>query len=105
MRILILIITLTFSLISFSQDCFVQKKRSVKILKKVNDNLYHYSFQDVKDILVDIQNREGVSAQIFDIYSLIYWLNDDLLKAEEYARKTLLLCWFLAVECGTIYKC
>lgn len=91
-KILSIIFILVYSINSFSQDCFVKKKRSIKIINKINTNLYHYSFVDVKEALQDIQKKEGNSAQIFDMYSLIYWMKEDLVKAEEYARKTLSLC-------------
>ena len=35
-------------------DCYVKKKRSVKLMKKLNQNLRHYSFYEVK-MLSNIQ--------------------------------------------------
>ena len=75
-----------------NNDCFVQKKRSVKLMKKLNQNLPHYSFSDVKNVLKGIEEKEGVSAQIYDMYALIYWLKEDVLKSREYAKKCLNLC-------------
>ncbi len=75
-----------------NNDCFVQKKRSVKLMKKLNQNLPHYSFSDVKNVLKGIEEKEGVSAQIYDMYALIYWLKEDMLKSREYAKKCLNLC-------------
>ena len=73
-------------------DCYVKKKRSMKIMKKLNQNLRHYSFSDVKNLLSDIESKEGSSAQIYDMYALIYWLKDDIFRAREYANKSLALC-------------
>lgn len=73
-------------------DCFVQKKYSFKLMKKLNQNLPHYSFSDVKNVLKGIEEKEGVSAQIYDMYALIYWLKEDFLKSSEYAKKCLNLC-------------
>ena len=92
MKNILLILSIFLFFTSLSQDCFVQKKKHVRTLKKMNDNLYHYSFRDVKDRLIEIQEKEGNSAQIFDMYSLIYWLKEDKVNAEEYARRTLSLC-------------
>ena len=75
-----------------NNDCFVQKKRSVKLMKKLNQNLPHYSFSDVKNVLKGIEEKEGISAQIYDMYALIYWLKEDVLKSREYAKKCLNLC-------------
>ncbi|MAR39811.1 MAG: hypothetical protein CMD22_03865 [Flavobacteriales bacterium] len=75
-----------------NNDCFVQKKRSVKLMKKLNQNLPHYSFSDVKNVLKGIEEKEGVSPQIYDMYALIYWLKEDVLKSREYAKKCLNLC-------------
>jgi len=75
-----------------NNDCFVQKKRSVKLMKKLNQNLPHYSFSDVKNVLKAIEEKEGVSPQIYDMYALIYWLKEDVLKSREYAKKCLNLC-------------
>ena len=36
-----------------------------------------------------IEEKEGVSAQIYDMYALIYWLKKDVLKSREYAEKCL----------------
>ena len=73
-------------------DCYVKKKRSIKLMKKLNQNLRHYSFSDVKNLLSDIESKEGSSAQIYDMYALIYWLKDDIFRAREYANKCLALC-------------
>ena len=73
-------------------DCYVKKKRSMKLMKKLNQNLRHYSFSDVKNLLSDIESKEGSSAQIYDMYALIYWLKDDIVKSTEYAKKCLALC-------------
>ena len=92
MRILTVILACVISLSLFSQDCFVKKKRSVKMMRKIDQNLPHYSFNDVKRVLSDIESKEGSSAQVFDVYALIYWLKEDFLKAEEYANKSIDLC-------------
>ena len=73
-------------------DCYVKKKRSMKLMKKLNQNLRHYSFSDVKNLLSDIESKEGSSAQIYDMYALIYWLKDDIFRSREYANKCLALC-------------
>ena len=73
-------------------DCYVKKKRSVKLMKKLNQNLRHYSFYEVKNLLSDIESNEGSSPQIYDMYALIYWLKDDIFKSREYANKCLTLC-------------
>lgn len=75
-----------------NSSCFVQKKRSVKLMKKLNQNLPHYSFSDVNNVLKGIEEKEGVSAQVYDMYALIYWLKEDVLKSREYAKKCLNLC-------------
>ena len=49
-------------------DCYVKKKRSEKLMKKLNQNLRHYSFSEVKNLLIDIESKEGSSAQIYDMY-------------------------------------
>ena len=46
----------------------------------------------VKNVLKGIEEKEGVSAQIYDMYALIYWLKEDVLKSREYAKKCLNLC-------------
>ena len=92
MRILYFIFFYLFSISLFSQDCFVKKKRSEKMMRKIDQNLSHYSFNDVKKVLSEIQSKEGGSAQLYDVYALIYWLKDDFVKAEEYAAKTIELC-------------
>lgn len=75
-----------------NNDCLVQKKRSVKLMNKLNQNLPHYSFSDVKNVLKGIEEKEGGSAQIYDMYALIYWLKEDVLKSRKYAKKCLNLC-------------
>ena len=92
MRGLSIAILLIISLTSFSQDCFVKRKKSKKLIEKINSNLTHYSFSEVKEELMSIQKKEGESAQIFNMYALIYWLKEDFLKAKEFAEKTLSLC-------------
>ena len=52
----------------------------------------HYSFRDVKNILTEIQQTDGEFAEVYDMYSLIYWLKEDVIQAEFYAQKTLKLC-------------
>ena len=90
--------TILFSFVVLSlsaqevNSCYVQKKKSVKMMSKLNQNLAHYSFHDVKNVLKSIQEREGNSAQVFDIYALINWLKDDKVQAEFYASKTIKLC-------------
>ena len=69
-----------------------RRKKSVKMMKKLNQNLPHYSFRDVKNILTDIQQTDGEFAEVYDMYSLIYWLKEDVIQAEFYAQKTLKLC-------------
>ena len=61
-------------------------------MQKLNQNLPHYSFRDVKDILTEIHQTDGEFAEVYDIYSLIYWLKEDVIQAEFYAHKTLKLC-------------
>ena len=80
-----------YSLVS-AQDCYVQKKNSVKIMQKMHQNLPHYSFLDVKNILEEIEKTDGVFAEVYDMYSLIYWLKEDVIRAEFYAQKTLKIC-------------
>ena len=95
MRIIVFILSLFFGFALSAQnnlDCFVKKKRSSKLIKNINKNLQHYSFSDVKNTLKDIQSKEGYSAQIYDMYALIYWLNEDVFKSREYALKCLDLC-------------
>ena len=92
MRILNFIFFCLFSISLFSQDCFVKKKRSEKMMRKIDQNLPHYSFNDVKRVLSEIQSKEGVSAQLQDVFALIYWLKDDFVKSEEFASKTIELC-------------
>jgi len=43
--------------------CYVQKKKSVKMMSKLNQNLPHYSFHDVKNVLKSIQEKEGNSSK------------------------------------------
>jgi len=89
----ILFIFLSFIVLNAtSQDCFVQKKKSVKMMAKLNQNLPHYSFRDVKDVLSGIQEKEGVSAQVNDMYALIYWLKEDVVQSRKFADKTLQTC-------------
>ena len=76
---------------SSAQDCYVQKKKSVKTMKKLNNNLPHYSFREVKDILSEIET-DGEFAEVYDMYSLIYWLKEDVIQSKFYAQKTLKLC-------------
>lgn len=92
----ILFIFLSFIVFSISAQevdrCYVQKKKSVKMMSKLNQNLPHYSFHDVKNVLKSIQEKEGNSAQLYDMYALINWLKEDKFQAEFYASKTLNLC-------------
>ena len=76
---------------SSAQDCYVQKKKSVKTMKKLNHNLPHYSFREVKDLLSEIET-DGEFAEVYDMYSLIYWLKEDVIQSKFYAQKTLKLC-------------
>ena len=97
MKIITFILSFFFVLLLSAQndlnlDCYVKKKRSVKIMKKLNQNLRYYSFSDVKNLLSDIESKEGSSAQIYDMYALIYWLKDDIIRSREYAYKCLALC-------------
>ena len=86
-------ILFSFFIIGVSaQDCYVQNKISVKLMQKLNQNLPHYSFRDVKDILTEIQQTDGEFAEVYDMYSLIYWLKEDIVQAAFYAQKTLKLC-------------
>ena len=75
MRIITFILSFFFVLLLSNQndlnlDCYVKKKRSVKIMKKLNQNLRYYSFSDVKNLLSDIESKEGSSSQIYDMYVL-----------------------------------
>ena len=95
MRIFTFILSFFFVFVLSAQnnpDCYVKKKRSVKLMKKLNQNLRHYSFSEVKNLLSDIESKEGVSAQIYDMYALIYWLKEDIIKSREFAKKCLALC-------------
>ena len=74
-----------------AQDCYVQNKKSVNMMKKLNQNLPHYSFREVKDILSEIET-DGEFAEVYDMYSLIYWLKEDFIQSKFYAQKTLKLC-------------
>ncbi len=86
-------ILFSFFIVSVSaQDCYVQNKKSVKIMKKLNQNLPHYSFRDVKNVLTEIQQTDGEFAEVYDMYSLIYWLKEDVIQSKFYAQKTLKLC-------------
>ena len=64
MRIITFILSFFFCVLLSAQnlnlDCYVKKKRSVNIMKKLNQNLRHYSFSDVKNLLSDIESKEGV---------------------------------------------
>lgn len=92
MRGISIAILLIISLTSFSQDCFVNRKKSKKIIERMNSNLAHYSFSEVKEKLMSIQQKEGESAQIFNMYALVYWLKEDFLNAKYFAEKTFSLC-------------
>ena len=84
---LIILFSLCFVL-SFSQEtdkCFVQKKKSEKMMYKLNKNLSHYSFKEVKEVLQEINRTEGISSQVLDMYTLIYWLKDDVPNSTMYA--------------------
>ena len=59
---------------------------------KLNKNLSHYSFKEVKEVLQEINRTEGISSQLLDMYTLIYWLKDDVPNATMYAEKTINLC-------------
>tara|TARA_B100000902_G_scaffold399561_1_gene471021 strand:- start:10217 stop:12142 length:1926 start_codon:yes stop_codon:yes gene_type:complete len=74
------------------ENCFVNNKKYEKLLKKMNDNLSHYTFSEVDKILKEIINEEGVSAQILDFYALIYFLKDDFQKSRSYSSKVLEFC-------------
>ena len=85
-------ILFSFFIVSVSaQDCYVQNKKSVKMMKKLNQNLPHYSFREVKDLLSEIET-DGEFAEVYDMYSLIYWLKEDVIQSKFYAQKTLKLC-------------
>ncbi len=93
-KFLIILFSLCFVL-SFSQEtdkCFVQKKKSEKMMYKLNKNLSHYSFKEVKEVLQEINRTEGISSQVLDMYTLIYWLKDDVPNSIMYAEKTINLC-------------
>ena len=92
MRVFLILTSLFLSINLFSQECFVQKKKSNKLITRIYQNLSDYTFMEVSNICKEIENKEGASAQIFDMYSLIYWLVDDMIKAEEYAIRTIDLC-------------
>ena len=95
MREFLIILCSFFFFLSFSQEtdkCFVQKKKSEKMMYKLNNNLSHYSFKEVKEVLQEIIRTEGVSSQVLDMYTLIYWLKDDVPNSTMYAEKTINLC-------------
>ena len=58
----------------------------------MRQNLPHYSFLDVKNTLEEIEKTDGFFGEVYDMYSLIYWLKGDVIKADFYAQKTLEIC-------------
>ena len=75
MKIITFILSFFFVFILSSQnnlDCFVKKKESVKLMKKLNQNLRHYSFSDVKNLLVQILSLKKEKVLKYMICMLIH---------------------------------
>ena len=73
----LILICFFYSLSSLSQDCYVKNKKSIKKIDHIQKNLSSYSFNQVNEILLNIESKEGSTSQITDIYSLIYYLKDN----------------------------
>ncbi|MBT3417961.1 MAG: OmpA family protein [Flavobacteriales bacterium] len=83
----IILIFLSFIVLNANaQDCFVQKKSSQKKIDKLYTKLSKYSFSEVKQILQKIENKEGETSQVFDVYAMIYHLKKDVIQSQKYAK-------------------
>ena len=93
MKKVIFIFFLIFSLSVSAQNCFVHQKSSQDKIEKFHTKLSRYSFYEVKQSLQKIEEKEGEIAQIYDVYTLIYWLKNDTSNALKYANLCISACF------------
>ena len=87
-----LIIFVFFSYSLFAQNCYVNSKKSSKKIMDIERDLSSYSFIEIKKILNNISSKNGLSADVNNLYALIYYLKGEKLTSIDYALKCHDIC-------------